>query len=44
MDDPQEEMCNAFAKFAALCAGEDISGWREEVNCRKFSQPQHCVH
>ena len=34
-DNPQEQMCNAFGKYAKLCAGEDITGWREETKCRK---------
>ena len=35
-DNPQEQMCNAFGKYAKLCASEDITGWREETQCRKF--------
>ena len=36
VDKPEEEICNAFSKFAKLCAGEDMTGWREVAQCRKF--------
>ena len=42
-DSADEMICNALSAFVQECQGGDVSGWREEENCRKWKN-SYLVH